>query len=584
MLDTSILGNGKEGIILTDSKFYYSCILEKNKKIWYDEIEKINIVDEGKEKALNIYLLNKQEIYIYDPEVNIEALYNCLIELVSVNKLFNSTNIDFDYEKFVKHYYGSENVGRQIGNYGIVKRAIDEERIHGRQGHGFAAEQANTLYDNLTGKRAIVTGNDYEKDGPDRKIIKHGEELFIQTKYYKTGSGSINACFENNGKGKFRYYNKITGKPMQIEVPKDKWAQAVKTMQKKIANGQVQGVKDTNQAEEIVRKGHFTYQQAVNISKPWNILKPFDNIESITYDSVNGIISCGWAGGFSFAATFALGIWDYDDYNVVLKRSAKTGLKIGGTAYATTVLSGQLSKAGLNSEMVEGSKIIVKKLGKNFYTPLANAFKETKNISGTATKALSGGSAINKSAQVLRNSAIASIATFAVSSSFDITEMCRKRISIKQLLKNMINNGTTIGFSSVSGLAAAPLGPVGMLVVAILAGKVGSSASTKITNRFINDDSIEMIKILEKAIEKSANDYLLNKNETEKVIDALQEKLGDKALKDMYASKDRKKFAKEFVNKIVEEIIKNRKVVMKPNNEETYKLMLDIVIKNDSNL
>ena len=51
---------------------------------------------------------------------------------------------------------------------------------------------------------------------------------------------------------------------MQIEVPADKYDDAVKAMQDRIDKGQVPGVKD---AKEIVRKGNVTYEQAKNIAK-----------------------------------------------------------------------------------------------------------------------------------------------------------------------------------------------------------------------------------------------------------------------------------------------------------------------------
>ena len=48
-------------------------------------------------------------------------------------------------------------------------------RFHGRQGHGFAAEQANNAIDILHGKDAIIVGNDYAKNGADRLV--NGQEI-----------------------------------------------------------------------------------------------------------------------------------------------------------------------------------------------------------------------------------------------------------------------------------------------------------------------------------------------------------------------------------------------------------------------
>ena len=92
-----------------------------------------------------------------------------------------------------------------------------------------------------------------------------GTACDIQSKYCATGERCVNECFEQDGKGAFRYM--IDGKPMQIEVPSDKYDEALKAMEEKIRNGQVNGVMDPVEAKKIIWKGHFTYAQAKNIAK-----------------------------------------------------------------------------------------------------------------------------------------------------------------------------------------------------------------------------------------------------------------------------------------------------------------------------
>lgn len=53
-----------------------------------------------------------------------------------------------------KHNIASEAGGLGIGNFQIVNNQFEEEKFHSRQGHGFAAERANHLYDKLTGHNA----------------------------------------------------------------------------------------------------------------------------------------------------------------------------------------------------------------------------------------------------------------------------------------------------------------------------------------------------------------------------------------------------------------------------------------------
>ena len=71
-------------------------------------------------------------------------------------------------------------------------------KYHSKQGHGFAAEDANALWDKMHGKRVDKVGMDNSKNGADR--IVNGVE--IQTKYCANATKSVDAAFEN---GQFRY-------------------------------------------------------------------------------------------------------------------------------------------------------------------------------------------------------------------------------------------------------------------------------------------------------------------------------------------------------------------------------------------
>ena len=135
-------------------------------------------------------------------------------------------------------------VGNAAGGTKAAEFAERAERAARPRGHGFVAEDANTLIDKLMGRKASVVGDNNAKNGADRIV----DGISIQTKYYTTGKGAINACFDKDGK--FRYL--INGKPMQIEVPKDKYDEAVQTMAEKIRQGKVPGVNDPSKAKEIV--------------------------------------------------------------------------------------------------------------------------------------------------------------------------------------------------------------------------------------------------------------------------------------------------------------------------------------------
>ena len=53
--------------------------------------------------------------------------------------------------------------GTTYGTQRNVTKGYVEEKFHGSRGQGFAAEQANNLYDRMTGKNSRIVGDDFAK-------------------------------------------------------------------------------------------------------------------------------------------------------------------------------------------------------------------------------------------------------------------------------------------------------------------------------------------------------------------------------------------------------------------------------------
>ena len=90
----------------------------------------------------------------------------------------------------------------------------------------------------------------------------------IQSKYYSSANGSINACFDADGM--FRYVD-ADGQPMMVEVASDQYDDAVRIMEQRIRDGKVPNVTDPKKAKDIVRKGTITFKQASQIAKAGTI-------------------------------------------------------------------------------------------------------------------------------------------------------------------------------------------------------------------------------------------------------------------------------------------------------------------------
>lgn len=362
-------------------------------------------------------------------------------------------------------------------------------------------------------------------DFSDKQINFDG--LKVQSKYFSSGKKCIQECFHN---GNFKYYN-ADGLPMQIEVPFDKYNDAVKFMQKIIDSGQIHGV---NRAEEIVTQGNVTYKQAKNLARA-------GRINSLIYDGAVGVKIVGYDGGISAAVTFAVSIWKGKDFEDALADSVEIGLNVGGISWANAHIANLTKLSGVG------------KSGISLYDTAAETF----------------------ASKFFRGNVVTGIATTIVISAGDIVNIFRGRISKAQLFKNVVNTGA--GFAggiggAVYGAAAGSVVPiVGTFIGGVVGGYLGSSAAEKVshtvTDKFIEDDSKEMIQILEEEFQGVAVDYLLNETETKKVVDKLGKKLDGGKIRDMYASSDRYAFARNLLQNVTEDVVKSRKKIYLPSTQ-----------------
>ena len=77
-----------------------------------------------------------------------------------------------------------------------------------------------------------------------------------------------------------------------------------------------------------------------------------------------------------------------------------------------------------------------------------------------------------------------------------------------------------------------------------------------------------MVDIIQGEFVKLAEDYLINEDEATYIVEDLQQRLTGAKLKDMYASSDREKFARDLLVDFFEETARNRKHIVLPSNEQ----------------
>lgn len=407
----------------------------------------------------------------------------------------------------------------------------------------------------------------------------------IQSKYYSTGQRCISECFED---GSYTYYNS-DGTPMLVEVPSDQYDQAVLAMRDRIQAGQVPGVTDPDETTHIVRRGHYTYCQVLNIAKGGKIV-------SLRFDEDKGTIVSKSPFGVTTIISFAISIWNGDDIELALKNAVVSGLNVGGRDLITTGFASQLSKLGLNNLLVGSSEAVVKVVGSKTSRFLMNSLQRSRNVYGATL--------MKRFGRLLRSNVVTNTLAMAVLSTGDIIKIYQSKISGKQFIKNLSRIaasliGGTAGWSLGAGIGttlgagiATPGTNLGSAIVSgmsiifgLLGAFGGASAAGGVTYAamgiFIEDDTNEMVRILEDEFVLLANDYLLNQREAELVVDHLGQSLSGQDLQEMFASEDRRVYAQGLIYPHIEYEL-SRRVIINPLDVETFQHGLRVVMEEMS--
>lgn len=450
----------------------------------------------------------------------------------------------------------SETSGIVYGNVSVGESTYEMSKFHGSQGHGFAAERAEHIHDLYSGNQVAILGDDNAKNGADRLL--NGVE--IQSKYCRNGSECIRACFEN---GKYRYYSK-DGSPMQIEVPYDMYDDAIKAMKRRILNNEVEGITNPEDAEKLVKQGHYTYAQVKQIAQA-------GTIESLSFDAANGMIVARDAMGISAIITFATSIWNGEDFEGALQNAALSGLKVGGVSFLTTVISSQIARTTVNASVRTATDVLVSKMGHKVTAYIANALRNGTNIYGAA--------AMNNVSKLLAGNIIASTVSLIVLSAGDIIDVFRGRISGEQLTKDVAITGATIAGGNagwvagnaiggavggaVGGVAGAKIGSkVGGFIGSVAGGATAGQVTHGAMGTIIEDDSVKMMRIVEQEFVAICEQYLLTKNEVYACLPMLKEKLTKKEIKNIFAADSRELYVQSIIKECIVPVLQKRSFVV----------------------
>ena len=576
VVDTTLSHVCDEGLVFTTEALHYKNGNDSPEAFEYDEIESMRVIphwygddleiDTGYERTIGATYYKKKLLMslladicaiVRDTSDDYEEDDDDDVDLWGDS---DDDDNDVDLWSDDEDSSGSDIAGTVYGSVSAASTAYGYDKFATPQGHGFAAEKANHMWDKLRGLKAKILGDDNAPNGADRSV----DGVLIQSKYCMSGQKCINECFTRWGR--FRYYAP-DGSPMQIEVPADMYDEAVAAMQDKIRHGKIKGVTDPAKAKDIVRQGHYTYQQAKNIARA-------GNIDSIKFDAQNGMITGAYAGGISAAISFAVSVWNGEDFDEAVINAGMSFLKVGGTAAVTSLCASQLARTSLNSALVGTTDAIVAVMGPKASALLVNAFRSGTNIYGAA--------AMKSASKLLRGNFITAAISTAILSSFDIANLFMGRISGKQLFKNFMTTAAGVG-GGVAGWAGGaatgaaigsfiPIigttvgGVVGGILGAFGGGSVAGEVTKSVLDEFVEDDADEMVRIIQSEFEDLAGEYLIGQNEARRIVDRLQDKIDGSTIKDMYASSSRYGFAEDLLRPLFDEEVSKREHISLPNN------------------
>ena len=343
-----------------------------------------------------------------------------------------------------------------------------------KTGHGYAAEDANALYDRLHGRKVFKTGAANESDGPDRIV----DGVHIQTKFCKDAASTIHTSF-NKHTGMYRYNGQV------LEVPKDQYEAAVKLMAQKIREGKVEGVTDPAKASKMVKAAPYTYEQSVRMTKA-------GNLDSIKYDVMNQAGASLKSGGISAVTAFIDAKRRGASSSTALKSSAKQGARTAEKTMVTGVTTQQILRTGAGRTVsAAAQKGIGKAIDATMKTEVGRKVIE-KTASAIGKKAVTGAAAKQVLSRAGSTNVITAAVSFVVSAVPDTVRLCRNKISGKEYLIRTASNGAGLAGGTGGAWAGAAIGTaicpgigtaVGGFVGSMVGGIGGSSLASRLCRR-----------------------------------------------------------------------------------------------------
>lgn len=145
----------------------------------------------------------------------------------------------------------------------------------------------------------------------------------LKSKYNNSGDRCVDACLSY---GELRYLDH-EGQPINIEVPEDKYEEAIIDFTERKKEGLVSSSIDPI---KVLKKGSFTYNQVKNIAN-------LNKIKGLRVFEIDGSIELEHTLGLSGSIEYALAIWNGDSKEVALEKAIIRAIKIHGVNFVKSL-------------------------------------------------------------------------------------------------------------------------------------------------------------------------------------------------------------------------------------------------------
>ncbi len=141
----------------------------------------------------------------------------------------------------------------------------------------------------------------------------------LKSKYNSSGERCVDSCLNY---GELRFING-DGSPINIEIPIDKYDEAIGDFEDRIKEGMTQS---TLEPKKIFKRGRFTYNQA-------KIIANEGKVKGIDFFEIDGSVETEHILGMSGSIEYALSIWNGDSKEDALKKSITRSIKVFGEEF-----------------------------------------------------------------------------------------------------------------------------------------------------------------------------------------------------------------------------------------------------------